>query len=127
MLYYDIQVSANLHRPIKVEVLCFKSLIVFIENLVSGTFICADNESKLKEIGRRLRFWDTGVTKTTYFLSQSHGLPHKVIQEVRQIHINVLQKAKKTSFIFLVLSILTLKWSRPSALPLGVNGGPYGP
>ena len=28
-----------------------KAFAVFLENLVSGTFICADNESKIKEIG----------------------------------------------------------------------------
>ena len=72
------------------EALWFKSFIVFLENLVSGTFICADNESKIKEIGWRLRFWDTGVAITTYFLSKSHDLPHKVIREVRQININSL-------------------------------------
>ena len=60
---------------IKVEALWFKCFIVFLENLVSGTFICADNKSKIKETGRRLRFWDTGVAKTTYFLSKSHDLP----------------------------------------------------
>ena len=30
----------------KVEVLRFKCFVVFLENLVLGTFICADNESK---------------------------------------------------------------------------------
>ena len=87
---------------LKVEALWFKCFIVFLENLVLGTFICADNESKIKKIGRRLRFWDTGVAKTTYFLSKSHDLPHKVIREVRQININVLQKATNASFIFLI-------------------------
>ena len=75
---------------LKVEALCFKGFIVFLENVVLDTFICADNESKIKEIGWRLRFWDTGVAKTTYFLSKSHDLPHKVIREVQQININVL-------------------------------------
>ena len=28
----------------------YKSFIVFLKNLVSGTFICADNESKIKQI-----------------------------------------------------------------------------
>ena len=89
----------------KVEALWFKSFIVFLEILVSGTFFqCADNKSKIKEIGWRLRFWDTGVAKTTYFLSKSHDLPHKVIREVRQININVLQKATKASFIFLIFT-----------------------
>ena len=91
-------------KEFKVEALWFKSLIVFLENLVLGTFICADNESKIKEIGWRLHFWDTGVAKTTYFLSKSHDLPHKVIQEVRQININVLQKVTKASFIFLIFT-----------------------
>ena len=69
------------HNPLKVEALWFKSFIVFLENLVSGTFVCADDESKIKEIGWRLCFWDTDVAKTTYFLSKSHNLPHKVIQK----------------------------------------------
>ena len=88
----------------KVETLWFKCFIVFLENLVLGTFICADNESKIETIGRHLRFWDTGVAKTTYFLSKSHDLPHKVLWEVRQININVLQKATNTSFIFLIFT-----------------------
>ena len=82
-----------LYSKIKVEALWFKCFIVFLENLVLGTFICADNESKIKGIGWRLCFWDTGVPKTTCFLSKSHDLPHKVIREVLQININVLQKA----------------------------------
>ena len=32
---------------IKVEALWFKCFIVFLENLVLGTFICAYNESKI--------------------------------------------------------------------------------
>ena len=64
----------------KVEALWFKSFIVFQENLVSGSFIRADNESKIKETDWHLRFWDTEVGKTTYFLSKSHDLPHKVIR-----------------------------------------------
>ena len=92
----------------KVEALWFKCFIVFLENLVLGTFICADNESKIKEIGRRLRFWDTGVAKTTYFLSKSHDLQHKVIQEARQININVLQKATNASFIFLIFTYVNV-------------------
>ena len=89
---------------IKVEALWFKCFIVFLETLVLGTFICADNESKIKKkVGWRLRFWDTGVAKTTYFLSKSHDLPHKVIREVRQININMLQKATNASFIFLII------------------------
>ena len=88
----------------KVEALWFKCFIVFLENLVLGTFICADNESKIKKIGWRLRFWDTGVAKTTYFLSKSHDLPHKVIREVRQININVLLRATNASFIFLIFT-----------------------
>ena len=90
----------------KVEALWFKCFIIFLENLVLVTFICADNESKIKKIGRRLRFWDTGVAKTTYFLSKSHDLPHKVIREVRQININVLQKATNASFIFLIFTYI---------------------
>ena len=54
---------------VKVEALWFKCFIVFLENLVLGTFICADNEAKIKKkIGWRLHFWDTGVAKTTYCL-----------------------------------------------------------
>ena len=90
--------------PLKVEASWFKCFIVFLENLVLGTFICADNESKIKKIGWRLRFWDTEVAKTTDFLSKSHDLPHKVIREVRQININVLQKATNASFIFLIFT-----------------------
>ena len=89
---------------LKVEALWFKCFIVFLENLVLGTFICADNESKIKKIGQRFRFWDIGVAKTIFFLSKSHDLPHKVIREVRQININVLQKAKNASFIFLIFT-----------------------
>ena len=33
----------------KVEVLWFKCFIFFLENLVLGTFICADNESEIKK------------------------------------------------------------------------------
>ena len=89
---------------LKVEALWFKNFVVFLENLVSGIFIWADNKSKIKEIGWRLRFWDTGVAKTTYFLFKSHDLPHKVLREVRQININVLQKATKAWFIFLIFT-----------------------
>ena len=35
--------------PFKVEALWFKCFIVFLENLVLGTFICADKESKIKK------------------------------------------------------------------------------
>ena len=73
--------------PLKVETLWFKSFIVFLENLVLGAFICADNESRIKEIGWCFRFWDTGVAKTTHFFFKSHNLPHKVIREVRQVNI----------------------------------------
>ena len=34
---------------LKVDALWFKCFIVFLENLVSGTFICADNESKIQK------------------------------------------------------------------------------
>ena len=72
------------HLSVKVEALWFKSFIVFLENLVSGTFICADNESKIKEIGWRLRFWDKDVAKTTHFLSKSHDLPHNTGSSTNQ-------------------------------------------
>ena len=51
--------------------------IVFLENLVLGTFICADNESKIKKYVDVFVFEIQELQKLTYFLSKSHDLPHK--------------------------------------------------
>ena len=56
--------------------LWFKCSIELPENLVSGIFSGADNESKIKKIGWRLRLWDTGVAKTTFFPSKWHIIYH---------------------------------------------------
>ena len=89
---------------IKVEALWFKCFIVFLENLVLGTFICADNDSKIKKNRSTSSFLRYRSCKKYYFLSKSHDLPHKNIREVRQINIDVLQKATIASYIFLIFT-----------------------
>ena len=57
--------------------LWLKNFILFLKKIELGTLVCAENESKIKQIApiRYIRFWDTWVTKTTYF--PLNDLSHK--------------------------------------------------